>query len=114
MTENKSNQTKAVELETKIWTKFVFIGSHFSGGAETWWRDNYLFIKTIIYSGEKPKLNFILSKSHHQRKQEKKYLIDIIKNVFGILIYIYIKSIKMGGNQTALNIRIPYLPGKKR
>ena len=71
MTENKSNQTKAVELETKRWTKFVSTGSDFSGGVETWWRDNYLFIKTIIYYGEKPKLNFILSKSLHQRKQEK-------------------------------------------
>jgi hypothetical protein len=75
----KINHTKVMELETKRWIKFVSIGSHLSGGAKTWWRDNYLIIKTIIYSEGKPKLNFIWSKSHHQRKQEKMYLIDIIK-----------------------------------
>jgi hypothetical protein len=35
MTENKSNQTKAVELETKRWTKFISTVSHLSGGAKT-------------------------------------------------------------------------------
>jgi hypothetical protein len=35
MTKNKSNQSKAVELETKRWTKFVSPVSHLSGGAKT-------------------------------------------------------------------------------
>jgi len=67
----KINQTKAVELETKRWIKFASTVSHLSGETKTWWRDNYVFLKTIIYSGGKPKLNFIWSKSHHEKKQEK-------------------------------------------
>jgi hypothetical protein len=77
-----------VELETKRWTKFVSPVSHLSGGAKTWWRDNYLFIKIIMYSKGKPKLNFIWSKSHHQRNQEKIYLIYIIIKK---LVYYYKK-----------------------
>ena len=61
MTKNKSNQSHGIK--TKRWTKFVSKVSHLS--------DNYLFTKTIIYSRGKPKLNFIRSKSQHQRKQEK-------------------------------------------
>jgi hypothetical protein len=82
----KINQTKAMELKPKDGPNLSLHWAILVMGAKTWWRDNYLFIKTIIYSGGKPKLNFILSKSQHQIKQEKRYLIDIIKKKVGILI----------------------------
>jgi len=89
MTENKSNQTKAVELETKRWTKFVSEPSQ-------WWGKNLmerlLFILQNNYLfWRKTQIQFHLIKVTPSKKTRKRYLIDIIKKNW----YTNIRKIKI-------------------
>jgi len=69
MTENKSNQSHRIRNQKM--DQICLYKSHFSGEAKTWWKDTYLFIKTIIYFGGKPS-SISFDECHTIKKKQEK------------------------------------------